>query len=106
MARAGRLGGKTALVTGGGAGLGAAIARRFHEEGAEIVVNDVNGGAAEAVAKETRGYALVADVSDSAAVAKMFESVRERERPGWRQSSSYASTTAPFASATSTTLVR
>ena len=78
MQRKGRLEGKVALITGGGAGLGAGIARRFREEGAEIVVNDVSPGAAELVAKETDGYALAADVSDSAAVARMFESLRQK----------------------------
>jgi len=78
MEKSGRLEGKVALITGGGAGLGAAIARRFHEQGASIVVNDLTEGAAEAVAKETDGYALAADVSDSAAVARMFEELRQR----------------------------
>jgi 3-oxoacyl-[acyl-carrier protein] reductase len=73
-----RLDGKLALITGAGAGLGAAIARRFHEQGAEIIVNDVNAAAAEAVAKETGGASVVADVSDSAAVGRLFDGVRER----------------------------
>jgi 3-oxoacyl-[acyl-carrier protein] reductase len=73
-----RLAGKIALITGGGAGLGAAIARRFAQEGAEVVINDVNAKAAEAVAKETGGSSIVADVSDSAAVRSMFASIRER----------------------------
>ncbi len=70
-----RLAGKVALITGAGAGLGAQIARRFREEGAEIVVNDLRRDAAEAVAKEVRGQAIVADVADSAAVARMFAEV-------------------------------
>ena len=78
MPENGRLAGKVALVTGGGAGLGAAIARRFREQGAELVINDVAPDAAKAVADDTGGYALVADVSDSAAVRHMFEDVRER----------------------------
>ena len=78
---AGRLEGKIALITGAGAGLGAQIARRFHEEGAEIVVNDLRKDAAEAVAKEVGGTAIGADVADSAAVAAMFEQVdREHGR--------------------------
>jgi 3-oxoacyl-[acyl-carrier protein] reductase len=78
---AGRLAGKLALITGAGAGLGAQMARRFHEEGAEIVVNDLRKEAAEAVAKEVAGTAIAADVADSAAVAAMFEQVgREHGR--------------------------
>jgi NAD(P)-dependent dehydrogenase (short-subunit alcohol dehydrogenase family) len=73
-----RLEGKLALVTGGGAGLGAAIARRFAGEGAEVIVNDVQREAAEAVAKEVGGQAIVADVADSGAVRGMFEAVAER----------------------------
>jgi 3-oxoacyl-[acyl-carrier protein] reductase len=76
-----RLEGKIALVTGAGAGLGAAIARRFREEGAELIVNDLHAEAAERVAKQVSGVALPADVSDSAAVRRMFEEVgRTHER--------------------------
>ena len=78
MTARGRLEGKVALITGGGSGLGAAMARRFRDEGAEIVVNDLSLPAAESIAKETGGYALAADVSDSAAVAEMFEALGER----------------------------
>ena len=77
----GRLAGRLALVTGAGAGLGAQIARRFRQEGARLVVNDVRKEAAEAVAREVDGTAIAADVSDSAAVATMFEQVdREHGR--------------------------
>jgi len=73
-----RLAGKIALITGAGAGLGAQMARRFHDEGAQIVVNDLRLAAAESVAKEVDGLALEADVADSAAVAEMFARVDER----------------------------
>ena len=52
-----RLEGKVALITGAGAGLGAAMARRFHEEGARVVVNDLDPGTAKAVAEEVGGLA-------------------------------------------------
>ncbi|MEM8791629.1 MAG: glucose 1-dehydrogenase [Pseudomonadota bacterium] len=47
-----RLTGKTALVTGGGSGFGEAIAWRFAEEGARVLVVDINGDAAARVAGE------------------------------------------------------
>jgi 3-oxoacyl-[acyl-carrier protein] reductase len=74
-----RLAGKVALVTGAGAGIGEAIARRFRAEGAHVVVNDLDGRRAEHVAVAVGGRAVVADVADSKAVADMMESVRARE---------------------------
>ncbi|CAB3755013.1 SDR family oxidoreductase [Paraburkholderia solisilvae] len=47
-----RLTGKTAVVTGAGSGFGEGIAKTYAREGANIVVNDLNGAAAERVASE------------------------------------------------------
>jgi 3-oxoacyl-[acyl-carrier protein] reductase len=73
-----RLQGKVAVVTGAARGLGLAIAKRFVEEGAQVVVNDVDLVSAEKAAAPLGGVALAADVSDSAAVRRMFESVAKR----------------------------
>jgi len=69
---------KVALITGAARGLGLAIARRFHEEGATVVVNDLDATAAERAAAEVGGVGFGADVSDSAAVARMFDRVSDR----------------------------
>ncbi|MDR5748240.1 SDR family NAD(P)-dependent oxidoreductase, partial [Caballeronia sp. LZ029] len=42
-----RLQGKTVIVTGGGSGFGEGIAKTFAREGANVVINDLNGPAAE-----------------------------------------------------------
>ncbi|MBI3824524.1 MAG: SDR family oxidoreductase [Candidatus Rokubacteria bacterium] len=69
---------KVALVTGAGSGIGRAIALRFAEEGARVVVNDLTRERAEKTVGELpdgRGRAMAADVSDSAQVRAMFEAV-------------------------------
>jgi len=72
-----RLQGKTALVTGAARGIGAQIARRFAEEGAKVIINDLSLEAAGATAQKLGGHAVAADVSDSSAVAAMFAEVRK-----------------------------
>jgi 3-oxoacyl-[acyl-carrier protein] reductase len=70
-----RLTGKTALITGAARGLGAAIARRYYEEGARVIVNDLDLAAASETARALDGLAFAADVSDAGAVNEMFEAV-------------------------------
>jgi 3-oxoacyl-[acyl-carrier protein] reductase len=72
----GRLAGKCALITGAARGLGAQIALRFAEEGATVIVNDLSPAAAQATASSVGGHALACDVSDSAAVVRMFGELR------------------------------
>ncbi len=67
-----RLEGKTALVTGAARGLGAAIAQRFVEAGAVVIINDVSLENAKATAARIGGHGVAADVSNPAAVAAMF----------------------------------
>lgn len=70
-----RLDGRLALVTGAGSGIGAAVTRRFVEEGARVAAVDVRGDAAEEVARElgTSIVAVQADVADEAAVIAAVE---------------------------------
>ena len=58
---------KTVLVTGGGGAIGSAICRRFAAEGAQVLVADKDAPAAERVAAEVKGKALVFDIADHAA---------------------------------------
>lgn len=51
------------VVTGAGGGIGAALARRFAAEGARVVVNDLDGDRAQAVADEIGGIAVPGDAS-------------------------------------------
>ena len=68
-----RLKGNSAIVTGAGSGFGAGIARRFAAEGAQVMVADINAGAAATVAGACGGLAQAVDVADDASVATMAE---------------------------------
>ena len=63
-----RLEGKTAIVTGGASGFGEGIVRKFLAEGAEVMIADLNGEKAAALAEELGCYACAVDVSDWANV--------------------------------------
>jgi len=77
---AGRVEGKVAIVTGGASGIGAATVRRFVEEGARVVVADVNHELGEAVAKEAGGAAVFArhDVTDEASWVRLITDTESR----------------------------
>jgi NAD(P)-dependent dehydrogenase (short-subunit alcohol dehydrogenase family) len=64
------------VVTGGGSGIGAAMARRFAAEGAHVIVNDIDGDAAKAVAAEFDGRAVAADAADPADVRRLVDLAR------------------------------
>lgn len=74
--------GRTALVTGAAAGIGAATAGLLHAQGARVAIVDVDGPAAERLAAAHPGMlAVVAAVDDAAAVDRAFSTV-ERELGG------------------------
>jgi 2-hydroxycyclohexanecarboxyl-CoA dehydrogenase len=70
-----RLEGRTALVTGGAGGIGAATARRLAAEGARVAVGDLDLDAARAVAAEIDGFATELDVADTASVGRAVAAV-------------------------------
>ena len=65
------LGGRTAVITGAASGIGAACARAFAAAGAEVVVADIDGEAAERVAAEIGGRAWQVDLSDLPALTRL-----------------------------------
>ena len=68
-----QLAGKRVLITGGGTGTGADLARGFHAAGAEVVVTGRREAPLRAVADRLPGTrAVTADVTDEASVAAMF----------------------------------
>lgn len=71
----GRLAGRVAVITGAGAGFGEGMAKRFCEEGARVVVADINGAEADRVAGEIgkAAHACHADVTDPRDIERMIE---------------------------------
>lgn len=63
--------GKKALVTGGASGIGAACVRAFAAAGANVVIADLDGDAASALASDVGGEAWQVDLSDTAPLAEL-----------------------------------
>ena len=78
----GRLEGKVAIVTGSTMGIGAAVARRFVLEGAQVVINShVDDAAAQALREElggARSLFVRADITDPGAMERMASATLER----------------------------
>jgi NAD(P)-dependent dehydrogenase (short-subunit alcohol dehydrogenase family) len=78
MGSDGRLAGKVAIVTGGGSGIGRAVARRFAAEGAAVAVADIAVDAAKAVAAEIHAdggsaFGMGVDVRDAEQVQSLVD---------------------------------
>jgi len=70
--------GQAAIVTGGGSGLGEAVARELARLGAKVTVLDVNAEGAQRVAGEIGGLGLACDITDSASVTAALDAAEAK----------------------------
>lgn len=75
-----RLKDKVAIVTGGGSGFGRGIAEAFAEQGAQVVVADINLKSAEETARAIgpKAFAIACDVTQKADVAQLIAQTSDR----------------------------
>jgi NAD(P)-dependent dehydrogenase (short-subunit alcohol dehydrogenase family) len=74
---AGRLDGKVAVITGGCSGIGLATVRRFLEEGAQVVVGDLDDAKGEQLAQEAGLTYVHVDVTDKEQVDALFATAKD-----------------------------
>jgi NAD(P)-dependent dehydrogenase (short-subunit alcohol dehydrogenase family) len=74
---AGRIAGKTAVITGGCSGIGLATVRRFAEEGANVVIGDVDDSRGPGIAQEVGGTYVHVDVTDKEQVDALFRTAKD-----------------------------
>ena len=72
------LSGKVAIITGGGSGIGRAIAITLANNGVHVVIADLNGEKAESVAKDINGLGLQVDVTKENEVENMVTAALEQ----------------------------
>jgi NAD(P)-dependent dehydrogenase (short-subunit alcohol dehydrogenase family) len=73
----GRLDARTAVITGGSSGIGLATARRFAEEGAKVVIADIDDVRGEQVAAEIGGLFVHTEVTDKDQVDRLYATAKE-----------------------------
>ena len=73
-----RLQHKVAIVTGGGSGFGAGIVKKFAQEGARVIIADIDFSKAKKVAKTSESFAVETDVSDSKSFKNLVDTVLNR----------------------------
>ncbi len=76
MTVAGGIAGSGVVVTGAGAGIGRAIARRLAAAGARVVINDLDASAAAEVAEQAGGYAVPGDAATEQGVGDLIAAAR------------------------------
>lgn len=74
----GRLAGKRAVITGAAQGIGAAIARAFLAEGAELLLADIDAARLAMTAAELGQEGFVCDVARKAEITRLFDRAQER----------------------------
>ncbi len=67
---------KTAIITGGGRGIGKAIARQYYKEGATVIIAELDEQTGQETADLIEGYFVKADISDEKSVASLFKYVK------------------------------
>lgn len=73
-----RLSGTNVLITGAASGIGAACARRLAEDGAQLLLADINGDGARALADELGQTSIQVDVTRTADINRMLEAAYQR----------------------------
>ena len=99
---AGRLDGRVAVITGGCSGIGLATVRRFLEEGAKVVIGDVDDARGEELVSELGVTYVHVDVTSKEQVDALFKTAKDTygsvdiafNNAGCRRSTSRASTCA------------
>jgi len=76
-----KLRGRVVVVTGGAEGIGRGLCEAFADQGAKVVVSDIDEAAARATAARIGGRAEICDVSDETQIDRLVEGVEEKVGP-------------------------